>query len=104
MILRKSLFFIFFVSAFVYGGCARTLQFGQGESKSGLQWYSLFSNVQTGMTKSQVEDRVGLSSIRNHDVEFQGQFYEEQWVYKNTFPATILYFKRGILEAKEYQD
>ena len=100
---RVNLFIIITLVLFISIGCARTIQFGEGESESSMQLYSLFSNVRPGMTASEVQKRIGLPSIRNHDAEYQGMFYDEQWIYRTTSPATVLYFKNEVLEVKDYQ-
>jgi len=100
---KKKLFIIIALLFSVNIGCARTIQFGEGESESGLQLYSLFSNIMPGMTESEVKERIGSPSVRNHDVEYQGMFYDEQWIYRTTSPITVLYFKNEILEVKDYQ-
>lgn len=83
-------------------GCAQLCEFGSATDAAGLKCHRVFSKAEVGMTKSEVEKRLGSPQNRNIDVVYRDKTYDEVWVY-NTAPPTILYFKGDALEHKEYQ-
>lgn len=83
-------------------GCAQMCEFGQGSDSSGLKCQRMYAKAEVGMTKKEVEERLGTPQTRNVDVTYRGKTYDEVWVY-HTSPPTVLYFKNGVLEQKEYQ-
>ena len=82
-------------------GCAQTYEFGTTDDSSGVKTIPFFSQSRVGMTKKEVQEKIGLPQSRSTDVTYRGKVYQEVWVY-NTSPQTILYFKNGVLEHKEY--
>ena len=87
---------------FMLCGCAQICEFGKAGDSSGLKCYGFFSQSKVGQTQKEVKERIGSPQRKNMDVEYRGKKYDEVWIY-DTAPPTILYFKNGILEHKEYQ-
>ena len=83
-------------------GCAKVCEFGQGTDESGVRCVRLFSRAVVGMTQAQVEKQIGSPQSKRLDIAYRDETYDEAWIY-DTQPATILYFKGGVLEHKEYQ-
>jgi outer membrane protein assembly factor BamE (lipoprotein component of BamABCDE complex) len=83
-------------------GCAEMCTFGRSDGSSGLQCRRVDAKVEIGMTAQEVQSKVGQPSRRNIDVFYRGKTYDEAWIYE-TSPVMILYFKSGVLEAKDYQ-
>jgi hypothetical protein len=84
------------------GGCAETCMFGRSDGSSGISCRRTDTKVDVGMTAKEVEAKVGPPNRRNVDVSYRGKTYDEVWIYE-TSPDMLLYFKNGILEAKDYQ-
>ena len=83
-------------------GCAQLCEFGSGGDDLGLKCVRVFSKAEVGMTQKEVQDLIGPPQRRQTDVSYEGKTYDEVWIYETT-PPTILYFKWGTLEHKEYQ-
>jgi hypothetical protein len=60
------------------------------------------SDVEVGMTEKEVRERVGVPQNRRLGVAFRGKTYDEVWIYDTSVP-TVMYFKNGVLEHKEYE-
>ncbi len=85
-----------------FAGCAEVCSFGRGDAASGVECRRTDAKVEAGMTAKQVEDKIGPPQRRNIDVAYRGKTYDEVWIYE-TSPTMLLYFKHGVLEAKDYQ-
>jgi len=68
----------------------------------GLFGQRVFVKVQPGMLQPEVRDKIGAPHRRSLNVSYKGKTYDEVWIYSSD-PATVLYFKHGVLEAKDYQ-
>ncbi len=90
------------VSVFMLCGCAKICEFGKGDASSGIKCFGFFSQAKVGMTQNEVKDAIGSPQRKDIDAEYRGKKYDEVWVYDTT-PPTILYFNKGVLEHKEYQ-
>ncbi|HAJ56677.1 MAG TPA: hypothetical protein DCL35_02780 [Candidatus Omnitrophica bacterium] len=91
---------LFFI--FVLCGCAHICEFGESDTSSGLKCHRVVAKAEIGMTRAEAEKKLGSPQRRQIDVSYRGKTYDEVWVYE-TVPPTVLYFKNGILEEKEYQ-
>ena len=80
-------------------GCAIQNQKIQGP---GLLGQRMFVKARPGMTQAEVEEAIGLPQRRSINVSYKGKAYDEVWLY-GTMPPTVLYFKNGVLEEKDYQ-
>lgn len=85
----------------MFYGCAEICEFGRGGGP-GMKCYGNLSQAQIGMTQKQIEQKISVPQQRRTDVTYRGKVYDEAWIY-NTDPPTILYFKNGVLEHKDYQ-
>lgn len=94
--------FILLFAVLLMAGCGKMCEFGKGAESSGIKCAGFFAQADEGMTMKQIEERLGVPQKKSLDVESFGKKYEEVWVYE-TQPPTVLYFKNGILEKKEYQ-
>ena len=83
-------------------GCAQLCEFGSASDSSGMKCYRVFSKAEVGMTQKQVQEHIGSPQKRQVEVSYRGKVYDEVWIYDTT-PPTVLYFKNGVLEHKEYQ-
>ena len=83
-------------------GCAEVCTFGHSDGSGGIQCRRVDAKVEAGMTAKEVEAKVGAPTRRNIDVSYRGKTYDEAWIYE-TSPNMILYFKNGVLDAKDYQ-
>ena len=95
-------FFLLVLAGSVLAGCAQFCEFGKTSDSEGLKCIRVFSQAEIGMTQKQVTRHIGTPQQRRFDVRYQDKIYEEVWVYL-TVPPTVLYFKGGVLEHKEYQ-
>ena len=86
----------------MFCGCAKICQFGKGDNSSGVNCFGFFAQAEIGMSQKEVRGLIGSPQKKNIDVEYRGKRYDEVWVY-DTMPPTVLYFKNGVLEHKEYQ-
>ncbi|MFH0877412.1 MAG: hypothetical protein V1863_04225 [Candidatus Omnitrophota bacterium] len=93
---------VFMAALIMLCGCAQLCEFGSGGDDPGLKCVRVFSKAEVGMTQKEVQDLIGPPQRRKTDVSYEGKTYDEVWIYETT-PATILYFKWGTLEHKEYQ-
>jgi len=88
--------------SFALCGCAKICEFGKAGDSSGLKCYKFLAQAEIGMSAKEVEENIGLPQKRQLGISYRGKAYDEAWVY-NTNPPTVLYFKNGIMEHKEYQ-
>lgn len=95
-------FIILCVLSFVFSGCAQVCEFGKAGDSSGFKCYKLLARAEVGMSAKEVEKSIGTPQKRQIGISYRGKAYDEAWVY-NTDPPTVLYFKNGVLEHKEYQ-
>jgi len=95
-------FVILCLLSFVFLGCAKICQFGKEGASSGIKCFKLSAKAEVGMTAKEVEKSIGTPQKRQIGVSYRDKVYDEVWVY-NTAPPTVLYFKNGVLEHKEYQ-
>ncbi|MFH1691403.1 MAG: hypothetical protein ABIC68_02350 [Candidatus Omnitrophota bacterium] len=98
--MKRSFLFFFFLLSFC--GCAQVCEFGSTDDSSGLKCFGLAARATRGMTLEEVEKRIGVPARRMSPADYHGTTYDEAWIY-DTSPATILYFKGGILKEKDYQ-
>jgi hypothetical protein len=95
-------FLVVLVCLALCAGCAEVCTFGRSDSSSGFQCRRVDAKVEPGMTTKDVEARVGPPTRRSIDVSYRGKTYDEAWIYE-TSPNMLLYFKNGVLAAKDYQ-
>ena len=87
---------------FVFLGCAKICKFGTTGDSSGINCFALLAQAKVGMSQKEVVETIGTPQNKRIDIPYRGKTYDEAWIY-NTDPATVLYFKNGVLEHKDYQ-
>jgi hypothetical protein len=85
-------------------GCANTCEFGQSGNNTvgGMKCYGLLDEAEIGMTMAQVQKEIGNPDTRRFDMSYMGKSYDEAWIYALSSPPTVLYFKNGVLQKKDY--
>jgi len=84
-------------------GCANICEFGRSsDENSKMKCYGLMEQTKVGMTQAEVQQKAGYPDKRRYDISYMGKMYDEAWVYSLTSPPTILYFKNGVLQKKDY--
>ena len=94
---------VIFSLCFLFCGCSAMCEFGKTDTSSGVECHRVFAKAEVGMSQKEVEAQIGSPQMRNVDVPYRGKTYDEVWVYDTT-PPTVLYFKGGILQEKEYEE
>ncbi len=97
--MKRYVFSIFLLGLCCAAGCAVQNQKIQGP---GLLGQRMFVKARPGMTQAEVVEAIGSPQGRSLNVSYKGKTYDEVWLYE-TMPATVLYFKDGVLEEKDYQ-
>ena len=100
----KKLFAVVFIfcALCILFGCAAMCEFGKNDGSSGMKCRGSLAQATVGETSGEVEKAIGAPQSRSVNVSYRGKTYDEVWVYNGT-PPTVLYFKHGVLEDKEYQ-
>ncbi|QAT16411.1 expressed secreted protein of unknown function [Candidatus Velamenicoccus archaeovorus] len=88
---------------FMSAGCANICEFGRSSDETKrVNCYGLMEQAKVGMMQAEVQKKIGYPDIRRYDISYMGKMYDEAWIYKLNSPPTILYFKNGVLQKKDY--